>query len=157
MQRYTYGDTRNCDESSPRRAVRCLVDSHGLSFFRFFVPALSLRPTTPQKEPLRQKSTPSGRSSLLGSKNLTTEAIPHGAGRGGSGGRNSDVNFKPNQVCIFLWRWNGGRQRQDERRAGRKRRRTGGDDTGRLAGASGLHDSDRGLSRIYARSREPQD
>jgi hypothetical protein len=46
MRRYTYGDICTSDESSPRRAVRCLDDSHALSNNCFFVGLLGLRTAT---------------------------------------------------------------------------------------------------------------
>src|SRR5271166_5917842 len=102
MQRYTDGAICTCDETTPRRAVRCLVDSHALSFLRHSFGSLSLRTATPA---------PGAATAEI----LQTEAIPHGAGRGGTGVcRTGRYNVNPYQVCVFLRRWNGRRQRTDE-------------------------------------------
>jgi pyruvate,orthophosphate dikinase len=63
---------------------------------------------------------------------------------------------QPQPSMLFLRRRQGRRQWPHEGCAGRQGRRPGGDDQRRIAGASGIHHSDRGLSRVHARALSPQ-
>ena len=80
------------------------------------------------------------------------EALPHDAGRSGTGAcRKSRHNRNPNQVCVLLRRRQGRWPRPHEGYSGRQGRRSGRDDQRRIAGTSGIHDPDRSLPGIHAR------